>query len=365
MNSHKLVIIDSLSAPISILFALILRAKNIALRFVVPTLFKSNSVLVLKLVGAGNFIPLAHHCNSSNFVFLTLRSNVSTIRFFIPNARIIVLDDRSLPRLALSIFCFVFSNLFRTFDHVINMEIESKFAKFLSNVGIANKNSTISNRHKSFSDVLLFDDVTVFNGVISRSQMFRAILDKEQFYTAASFDLSGQRFVDEFDTVILAPTCSETDKNRRVSHEIWMITIERLAARFSNIIVVFSNFDDRQYNSFLQMSNCYSNVEVVKTDYQTFCELIANSSATVCVDSQALHVSQYYNVPTLCFYGPTSPTGIDLGSKTLVVSRSLKCSPCTHLYFKSPCGDRAYCMNFSAFQIHRALDEFLSRSGDC
>ena len=72
MKMKPLVIIDNLFAGLFKAAAIMISRKNLILKAVTRPRGK---VVVVKFVGAGNFIPLARLHSEKNLIFVTLKSN--------------------------------------------------------------------------------------------------------------------------------------------------------------------------------------------------------------------------------------------------------------------------------------------------
>ena len=129
MKMKPLVIIDNLFAGLFKAAAIMISRKNLILKAVTRPRGK---VVVVKFVGAGNFIPLAR-LHSKNLIFVTLKSNEKTIIEFIPEARVISIEDRSYPALFISMLTVCVRLVFMRCQRVVNLEPDLR----LQNLSVA------------------------------------------------------------------------------------------------------------------------------------------------------------------------------------------------------------------------------------
>jgi len=353
MTPKKLILVDALlSFPL----------KLIALIFVfLNSLRNRNSstrVLVVKFLGAGNFIPISEIINHSNFDIVTVKANQKTLQKFAEKASTLLLDEKSFLTVLYSSVILIFRLFGRKYTKVLNLESESTFAKFICSIPGANKRLGISNKHKSFFDSIFYSSYLVNANLASKADVLRILLDYSEIKNLEIdklVSIHNNKFVKKyskecFSHVALAVTCSKTDNNRRVNAYLWSVILEAFEKNVS-IKILFDNEKDPQYKDFINLTKSMKNAEVVLTDYDNFVDLIKQSDLVISLDSQALHVAQKFQRPTIAFYGPTSPYGVNFNESTYAVSKSLLCSPCVHKYHKLPCRGKSGCMNFEKEEI--------------
>jgi len=364
MTPKQLILID-------IFIAFPLKVLSIILSFCRRTKNKDygSSVLIIKFLGAGNFVAYADIINNEKFTVLTVLNNKATLQKFTPNVKTIFIDESSLLKLAMTIIQSSIILLRSSFSLVVNLESESSFAKFISSLPRANRRSGISNKHKSIFDPLFYSFFLVAPALLSRPLVLKALiaydaninLDIKEALIAHNNEVDFFSVSDVGDSVIIAPTCSLTDANRRLTDQSWQVICRYLVGLFQSLVVVFPNSDDPQYDFFVTLSKEIPEIDIQVDGYKQFVETVLSASLLITIDSQALHVAQHKNIPTIAFYGPTSPYGVELGSNTYVISRSLLCSPCTHKYLRLPCQGENYCSQFREYEITEALNAVFSK----
>jgi len=358
MNNNILISLDTFVGVLLIPAGLIINVLNkCILQFVRP---KPRGRLLIKLLGAGNYLPIKAKLNSKSFDIITVTSSIKTLEHFDIGGKIYGISESNIFTLCISSIRLFFILLFKNYDQVINLEIESKFAKFLALITPAKKLSGISSHNKSYLDRIIYDSYLVSPLLLGRADIVSQLIEFKprinSFLSAIIYNHQ-EKFKKKFpsfksaENIAIFPSCSSTDPLRRVKNRDWKIILTMLINRrnIKNITVIFSNKGDDQYhffNNFL-ISNNSKKLHLRITNFRHFVDYIKRSDLILSVDSQALHIAQLYKKQTIAFYGPTSPFGINLEETTYPICLPLSCSPCTHKYLKLPCGNSAPCMNFN------------------
>ena len=353
MNNKELILIDKVVGlillPCSLLFrAIVLLRRSIGQK-------RNQPMLVIKFLGAGNFLSLRNALSPLNTHIITSITNKQSLEEFGIGQKVYYLNDKN-PIFLLIDVVKTFSILFfSNYSQVINLEPESYFAKFLCSIPASQKTSGVSNTHKGLMDALIYDSYLVTPSLLNKSEILSLliefqVLENPELATLIKSiqikqDSRFREILSKLDRVVIAPTCSSTDSLRRLDIESWKLIIKSLTPS-QNITVLFPNERDPQYFEFIQMGDALQNLHIEITNYPTFVQKIKESNLVITIDSQALHIAQLLEVPAIAFYGPTSPFGVNLGPNTYPITRSMACSPCTHKYFEAPCQGQAPCMKF-------------------
>ena len=362
MNSKFLIFVDAALSAVVILIAVVFR-----LRTKLLNLFQikaaSPRVLIIKFLGAGNFIAMADALKFEGCTIVSVVGNQSALREFVPSADLILMNEKSIGQLLLTVAATLLKLLVGGgYSKVINLEAESSFAKLIATVPYTNESAGLSNKYKSLSDWFFYDYHLVSPSNLNRDRILQILLrlDQPQVNQVNALML---KTLNEFsvqsapplhkDVAFVSPTCSLTDGNRRLSIETWACVIAQLSVEFKSVVIAFPSTQDTQYNAFqtLLARHAYPHVTVVVESYQAFAARIQACDLLVTIDSQALHIGQQWGKRIVCFYGPTSPHGVKLGDLTYAVSKELECSPCTHKYFAEPCRGSVDCTKFSEDQV--------------
>jgi hypothetical protein len=331
-----------------------------------------NKILIIKLLGAGNFIAMADALNSRECTIITVSGNRSTIKEFAPSAELILLDETSLMRLIATVVQAFVMLVFKKYGMVINLEAESSFAKLISALPQADELVGLSNKYKSLFDWFFYDYYLVAPLNLSRGRVLENLIRNGKPETNVLNALVLQTLNDSLpkaygipkrNVVLVTPTCSPTDGNRRLKIAVWRHVMQLLTIQFEDVIVAFPSSRDKQYSEFegLRAEFPLSSITIVVESYRQFSARIRTCDLLVTVDSQALHIGQRFGKQVVCFYGPTSPHGVHLGKRTYAISKEFECSPCTHKYLVLPCRGSVDCMRFSEDDIKQHLDSAIPR----
>lgn len=359
MKNSQLVLLD-------MLIGVFLMPACIAIRLIKKSLFKllpiqCKGVLIVKFLGAGNFLALNDPISNEMVDVVSARSNKSVLSKFSMGKNVYLIDDSGYTKLLLSSLLSCVRLFFSRYEQVINLETESKFAKFLCAVASAKSLSGVSNIHKSYIDSLLYDNYLVNPVMLSKSQLVKQLREFKPLkneYVGTIVDSIQQKFLisnlsHTVGNILISPTCSNTDHLRRLTQSGWehILNSLHICNTVRQIVVVFPSSNDEQYALFNNLAKTYQKLRVLVTSYDEFVDAIKQTDLLVTVDSQALHIGQLFSKRTVAIYGPTSPFGVNLSDTTFPITKSLACSPCTHKYLKVPCGDTAPCMVFNSVDL--------------
>ena len=360
MKNNHLVILDLIIGFFLLPLCLIIRG----LRRMLSKIFKANyrGILIIKFLGAGNFIAIQDTLLNKDVDILSAKSNANAIAKFNIGNRVFLIDDSNLFNLIISSLNCISRLIFINYQQVINLETESKFAKFVTALTSAKVLSGVSNAHKSYIDYFLYDKYLVNPMMLNKPEVINLLLDFKAItnhYMEHALDVHRRDFLlnislSDVKKVVISPAGSNTDTIRRLSIDGgWSVVMNYLCALdgVDFIDIVFSSALDQQYSEFIVLCQRYSKVKIHITKYDEFIQKIKDSDLVLTIDSQALHIAQQFKKPTISFYGPSIPFGVNFEKTTYPVTRSLICSPCMHKYISKPCKDLAPCMKFDRKQF--------------
>lgn len=317
---------------------------------------KTNQILVIKFLGAGNFIAINQFIKKDNISIITSSENKNAIYEINSKIKLYFINHKNTFKLISSVTKVLSNVLFCKYQQIINLESESKFAKFLCSVIAAKKKTGITNIHKSYLDHLIYDYYIVNHPFLDKNELLNLLTTHIPSKNTIINDFIQTHIqrndhlinINKLNKIVIAPTCSKTDYLRRLSFDQWNKIIQLFNNKKSiqSIEILFSNSDDSQYQDFNKLKDKYTKVDIKITQYQDFVFTIKKADLLLCIDSQALHLGQQFNKKVICFYGPTSPFAINLAQTTIPIYQSLSCSPCTHKYHQVPCLGKAPCMQF-------------------
>ena len=356
MKNNQLVLLDMVIGFVLLPLCILIRSFRKLLNKIIPK--KYEGVLIIKFLGAGNFLAIKNEINGKNVDVVTAKSNQLVLENFDIGKKAYIIDDRNFFKLILTASACCFKLFFKNYHQVINLEAESKFAKFLTAMTSAEILSGVTNVHKSYIDYWLYDRYLVNPLILNKSSLISQL---EHFHPTKNPYIESAIFkhCQQFDkkillknvkTVTISPTCSNTDQLRRLSDEGWAKVLGILSKTpgIEKVTAVFPSANDPQYQCFNKMQLNYAFLDLKVTSYQEYIGYIDDADLLLTVDSQALHLRQQFKKAAIAIYGPTSPFGVNLTITTYPVTQSLVCSPCTHKYLRLPCGNQSPCMNFDS-----------------
>lgn len=361
MNSKFLIFVDAALSALVILIAGLFRIRTKLLNQL-KIKSSSDKVLIIKFLGAGNFIAMADVLKFDGCTIVSVAGNQAALKEFVPSAELILINEKNFLNLLVTVARTLMKLIFSSYRKVINLEAESSFAKLIAAVPYTNDLSGLSNKYKSLSDWFFYNYHLVSPSNLNRDRILSILLriDQPQVNQVNAATLKALNevnikndFIGSKDMAFVSPTCSLTDGNRRLEIQTWTWVIQHLSEKFESVIVAFPSTKDTQFNDFQKLLIKLNRINVVMVveSYKEFVARIKSCDLLVTIDSQALHIGQQLGKNIVCFYGPTSPHGVKLGDLTYVVSKELECSPCTHKYFSEPCRGAVNCMKFNQEQI--------------
>jgi ADP-heptose:LPS heptosyltransferase len=357
--------IGSVLLLVGIIFKFIYRLLNLK--------YSSDKVLIIKILGAGNFYAIEEILEKDNVCVVTSKDNFFALKKINPKIKIYEINDKNLLSLTISTSYLIFNLLKINFSQVINLESESKFAKFLCSITRANKVSGLTNKNKSFLDILIYDNYLVSPFLINKTNQIYQLIKFTKIINPAMkllVDKQHEKFIKILDLepslhVTVTPSCNKSKQHhllRRLKNSDWEYVLRQLFSidKVVKIKVIFPNENDSQFDFFFSLQRKYEKIEILITNYEQFVDSIKKCNLLLTIDSQALHIGQKFKKPIICFYGPSNPLSINIIDSTLPIYQSLECSPCTDKYLKLPCSNKAPCMNFTKKELD--LTKFINKS---
>lgn len=367
MKNNTLVLIDWVAGLIispAIIF--VKAAKKIAARVYRP---KRDGRLIIKFLGAGNYVAMCDVIDNDTTLISAVSNKAAIERFLNPKA-VFYIDDTgffSLVRTAVGSIFFVLTG---SFHEVINLETESKFSKLLTTLARSEETLGLTNIHKSYLDALIYDRYLVNPIMVSKSDVIRLLTKFELVvnkYALEPINKSQRDFMAQvsfgrtISKVVFAPAGSDTNTLRRLAVDVWVQIANKIFAKFrgASIDLVFPSMVDWQYQSMKQAFALEPRCTIKIGSYSDYLNVLKGADLIVCIDSQSLHIGSRLGVPVVCFFGPTSPYGVNHASTVYPISKAAMCSPCMHKYFDTPCKNKAICMEFSGsdLDVFDRLDE--------
>jgi ADP-heptose:LPS heptosyltransferase len=352
LNNIKLVYLDQIIGSLLIPVALLNKVIN---KFISIKCIDSKKIVVVKFLGVGNFVAINDHLE--NKLLITSIKNKNILEAF-GYQEVIYIDDSSIGKLFFSTLKLITKLIFTKYQTVINLESESRFAKSLCLFASPQDSCGLSSSNRSILDSLIYKRYLVKSESISMADAYLYLLngvltvnsDLNEYYSTMLHRRGVMIEWGKINTVAIYPSCSSTDRLRRLSDEDLSELGQSILNKGKNFNFYLQSKDDEQY-PFL-MSQFPNNT--ILSGAHEFVDSIKKADLVITIDSLALHVAQNYDKHIVAYYGPTSPTNIKFSAKVVPIYNPYICSPCTHKYFNKPCNDSAYCMKIekSKFRIY-------------
>ncbi len=323
---------------------------------------KRNGYLIIKFLGAGNYIAI-NSCINSNVDLVSAISNKNTIEYFLKPKNIYYINDNNFLLLVITSIKTIILLFLRSYECVINLEAESTFAKFIAITVRSNKIVGLTNKHRSYLDYILYDKYFVNPLMINKSEIIDLLINykiKKNNHVISAVNNSKTFFINNlrsnnyvFSNIIFSPAGSDTNNLRRLKSQTWELIYNKIIDinPNCNINILFPSKDDIQYDSLVNLFPKSSSLTFTIGDYHNYVESIKFADLVFCIDSQTLHIANEFKKPVVCFYGPTSPYGVNYSKFIYPVSKAAMCSPCMHKYFIAPCNNSAFCMDFDSSDL--------------
>jgi len=179
MNSKLLIFVDAALSVFVIVFAGVFRLRTKLLN-ALHVKSGSDKVLIIKFLGAGNFIAMADALKFEGCTIVSVQGNESALKEFVPSAELILINEKSLVQLVLAVAAALTKLLLGRYSKVINLEAESSFAKFIATVPYSDELTGLSNKYKSISDWFFYDYHLVSPSNLNRDRILKILLRHEQ-----------------------------------------------------------------------------------------------------------------------------------------------------------------------------------------
>jgi len=361
MKTNTLIKLDALlgAFAFTIFYPIYLLKKFILERFI----NRKKTNLIVKFLGTGNLIAIYDLIKESNYEILTTIKSKKSLEILLPGHKIYYINDENIYYLIVSTLTVCAKLFLSSFDKVLNLETESMFSKCIVSLACGQNSMGCSNTNKSIYDNLIYDKMIISPLLLDKVQSIKQLEQYnpttnkaiDSIIKAHNCNINIIETITCSKTLLISPTCSSTDSNRRLDFESWHKIINRLMKyqNIQSIDVIFDSHNDVQYSQFKNLD--FPKIKITVTSIEEYFNFVKNADLVLTIDSQTLHIAQLYNKKTICFYGPTSPFNINLKNNTYVVSNSLTCSPCTHKYLKVPCDGMKYCMDLEFNFLTRKL----------
>lgn len=377
----------TLGGPICAVLNIFVRLLGILLRRDHSLRTPPRRVLVIKLVGLGSIIhatPLLRAIRekwpAAAVDFLCFREVEGLVRRLADVDEVVALDDSTYPRLLGSVLRFLWRNLRRRPDLVIDLEVHSKFSTILSTLTAARDRAgydLITVRFRRW----LYTHRVYYNRLRHVQEAYQALgwalglspqtgrpsppqISEEEHAAAArlveAWGATGRQLV------LVNVNAGELCLERRWPAESFARLIELYAACPQVQVALTGSPAEQAYvESVRELVDEALRPRVPnvagRISFGEYLALVARAAAMVTNDSGPLHLAVAFGIPTVSLWGPVLPDSYrPLSGNNRVLWEPLYCSPCLHWVEEPPCGGDNRCMKRIPWQrVALALAELV------
>lgn len=172
--------------------------------------------------------------------------------------------------------------------------------------------------------------------------------------------------------IVINPNASDLRVERRWPLENFASLISRLSLEFPNLnfYLIGSASEYEWVERLYQMIGGTEKNKVFNTAGQfslgELFALISGAAHTITNDTGPMHISFSLKKPTVCLFGPASPSQYGQNAFAFGLYKNIYCSPCVHEFLTPPCKGDNQCMKLITVEEVEILskrllrDEFLS-----
>jgi ADP-heptose:LPS heptosyltransferase len=150
--------------------------------------------------------------------------------------------------------------------------------------------------------------------------------------------------------IVINPNASDLRVERRWPLENYALLISRLSLEFPNLnfYLIGSKSEFDWVEELYQKLNVREQQRVFNTagkfSLSELFALISGGSLTITNDTGPMHISFSLKKPTVCLFGPASPSQYGQNPCAFGLYKNIYCSPCVHEFLTPPCKGDNQCM---------------------
>lgn len=330
-------------------------------------------MVVAKLIGMGSILQAAPFLKAlkrrypnAALIFVTLRSNEELLRRLSCVDEILVLDDRSVFKMAFTTIRTVVSLARRRADLYFDLEVYSGFASLLA-LWAVTRNRLGFYRHSTAFKKGIYTHLVYFNTRMAVRRLYLQ-LGRIAGVPAGESELTGPVLVHDREKaavvrllsgfpgwqanqpyIVVNPNASDLLLERRWPTESMAEAIARLVEFGNQIVLIGAPNESPFVQSLLERLPQEVQLHVANTAGRvTLGELLAildGAAAVLTNDTGPMHMSIALQRPTACLFGPANPEhyGQDLPFVDIFYHQVF-CSPCLYEADEPPCSGNNICM---------------------
>ena len=371
----------------SIIISILARIAGFILRRDHSPATNPQAVVVAKFVGLGSIVYSAYLClglkkkfPGTKLYFLTTVSCAPLARRLQGIDDVLIVDDKSILRLALSNVKLLWELWQIRPDLYFDLEVYSAYASILSNLSLARNRygfyrKSVAFKKGLFSHPVFFNTrrhISEIYSEMAKVAGFEAVEISEDSFRVTRKDekrvesLLAASGWESKEIVLVNPNASELMLERRWPKENWRIFLEEITAKWPTYAFMLTGtnsekpYVDEIYLSLSERAKGNILHTAGKWDLGSFLALLKRACLLVTVDSGPLHLAGALGVPTISLWGPVEPDHY-APRKGLHIRlyRPPYCSPCLHHADVPPChGDNICMKQITPALLIEAVDNF-------
>lgn len=326
-------------------------------------------IAVVKITGMGSMVQatpllqtLRRNFTDAELIFITSRANAELVELLPMIDHKWTVDDRTVFSF-MSTWIRLMAKLWRHhIDVYFDLEVYSWFSTFLTFLSGAGKKLGL-HRPTSIDRSGIYHHFIQYNNRVPVSevymQMGRTLQWKQEIAELYQFKIANHRGVPEKkeisaltnrEYIVINPNASDLRSERRWGVKNFAELINHLAVRLPSMQFVLTGLANESANvaSILDQVSPSARSRVINTcgklALSELIGIIAKANLMVTNDSGPMHLAFAMNVPVVALFGPCSPLQYKMNERTYIIYKNLYCSPCVHLFIKSPCNGDNQCM---------------------
>ncbi len=351
-------------------------------------------IVVCKFMGMGSIIqatPLLQTLRQSfpraKIYFVTAKANESLLKKILPINEVWCVDDKNITSVLGSTWRLLRKLWKKKIDLYIDLETYSYYSTAVATLSLSRNRIGFYRAERNIR-MGVYTHMMFFNprAPIAESylQMGRLVgcreIEKELFpfrVTQEEKDSCQKKLGSLHSEVIsryivINPNASDLRVERRWPLEKFASLITRLSAEFPdlNFYLIGTKNENEWVQQLLQLITEPAKEKVFNTagmfSLGELFSLISGASLTVTNDTGPMHISFALKKPTVCLFGPASPSQYGQNPYAFGLYKNIYCSPCVHEFLTPPCKGDNQCMKLITVEEveelckHLLRNEFLS-----
>ncbi len=323
------------------------------------------TITVCKFKGMGSIIQatpmlqaIRNRFPDAEIIFVSSVANKKLLERIDLIDTIITLDDRNIPRFALSCLRSLTRLVRKRPDVYIDLEIYSDFSTLFTLFTLSKNRVGFYLRSSSFR-MGIYTQMMFFNPHVPISDVYLQLaallycrIDDVGLFPLHQKTVAGDRQpADPY--IIVNPNASDIRLERRwgAQNFIDLVRMTREAFPDHEILLIGSK-SEKEYTD--QIATAVNSEKVVSlagaTTIDGLIHLIRNAALMVSNDTGPMHIAFSTETPVICLFGPCSPGQYGMNRHAHVIYKHVYCSPCVHEFETPPCNGNNVCMQLIGVQ---------------